>query len=40
MWCYSTFVPKKYTSQHNKKWKYTQKMIEMIFSLHEICIIC
>jgi len=26
-----------YTSQCIKKWKYTQKMIEMIFSIYEIC---
>jgi hypothetical protein len=35
MWCYNIFVPKK-MSQHTKKYKYTQKMIEMIFSLYEI----
>jgi hypothetical protein len=24
------------TSKHTKKWKYTQKMFEMIFNLYEI----
>jgi hypothetical protein len=33
----SIFVAKKYTSPCIKKYKYTQKMIEMIFSLYEIC---
>jgi hypothetical protein len=28
---------KKKMSQHTKKCKYTQKMIEMIFSLYEMC---
>jgi hypothetical protein len=27
---------KNYISHHTKKWKYIQKMIEMIFSLYEI----
>jgi hypothetical protein len=31
------FVKKKCTLMCNKKCKYTQKMIEMIFSLYEIC---
>jgi hypothetical protein len=30
---------KKYISQRTKKCKYTQKMIEMIYSFYEICII-
>jgi len=30
---------KEYTSQHTKKCKYIQKIIEMIFNLYEICYI-
>jgi hypothetical protein len=33
----SAFVTKKCTSLCTKKWIYIQKMIEMIFSIYEIC---